>query len=84
MAALPHGKGMARQNLAGAKASVQREFDQFLQVNSPPGSPTRSREERRQLFAEYLVTGADLQKTNNMIAKSPVGLLVRETEESGA
>jgi TRAP-type uncharacterized transport system substrate-binding protein len=77
----PTAKEWLDRTLREQTASVQREFDQFPQVK---GSPTRSREERRQLFAEYLATGADLQKTNNMIAKSPVGLLVRETEKSGA
>lgn len=35
-------------------ASVQRDFEQFLSANTPPGSPARSPEERRQLFDEYL------------------------------
>jgi TRAP-type uncharacterized transport system substrate-binding protein len=35
-------------------ASVQRDFEDFLQVNSAAGSPTPSPEARRQLFEEYL------------------------------
>jgi TRAP-type uncharacterized transport system substrate-binding protein len=50
----PTAKEWLDRTLREQTASVQRQFDQFLQVNSPPGSPTRSPEERRQLFEEYL------------------------------
>jgi hypothetical protein len=50
----PTAKEWLDRTLREQTASVQREFDQFLRVNSPPGSPTRSPEERRQLFEEYL------------------------------
>jgi uncharacterized protein len=35
-------------------ASVQKDFEQFLRINSPRGAPQRSPEERRELFEEYL------------------------------
>jgi uncharacterized protein len=35
-------------------ASVQRDFEKFLSVNSPPGSRMRSPEAQRRLFEEYL------------------------------
>jgi hypothetical protein len=50
----PTAKEWLDRTLREQTASVQREFDQFLQVNSPKWSPTPSPEERRQLFEEYL------------------------------
>jgi uncharacterized protein len=50
----PTAKEWLDRTLREQTASVQREFDQFLQVNSPKGSPPPSPEERRQLFEEYL------------------------------
>jgi uncharacterized protein len=35
-------------------ASVQREFDEFLRINTPAGSPPRSPDQRKRLFDEYL------------------------------
>ncbi len=35
-------------------ASVQKDFEEFLELNRPAGSPVRSPEVRRQLFEEYL------------------------------
>jgi TRAP-type uncharacterized transport system substrate-binding protein len=50
----PIAKELLEKNLREQTASVQKDFEQFLQVNSPRGSPGRSPEERRRLFDEYL------------------------------
>jgi uncharacterized protein len=50
----PIAKELLEKNLHEQTASVQRDFEQFLRVNSPRGSPGRSAEERRRLFEEYL------------------------------
>jgi uncharacterized protein len=50
----PIAKELLEKSLQEQTASVQRNFEQFLQVNSPRGSPGRSPEERRRLFEEYL------------------------------
>lgn len=50
----PIAKEMLDKALRDQTASVQKDFDQFLRVNNPRGSPGRSPEERRRLFDEYL------------------------------
>jgi TRAP-type uncharacterized transport system substrate-binding protein len=50
----PAAKEWLDRTLREQTASVQRQFDEFLQANSPPGWPTHSPGERRQLFEEYL------------------------------
>jgi TRAP-type uncharacterized transport system substrate-binding protein len=50
----PEAKEWLDGALREQAASVQRDFDNFLRVNSVEGSPTRSPEARKQLFEEYL------------------------------
>jgi uncharacterized protein len=50
----PAAKEWLDRTLREQTASVQRDFEDFLRVNGPAGSPTRSPEARRQLFEEYL------------------------------
>ena len=50
----PAAKEWLDRTLREQTALVQRDFEDFLQVNSPEGSPTRSPEARKQLFEEYL------------------------------
>jgi uncharacterized protein len=50
----PVAKELLEKSLREQTASVQRDFEQFLLVNSPRGAPGRSPEERRRLFDEYL------------------------------
>lgn len=50
----PIAKDLLEKTLREQTASVQKDFEQFLRVNSPRGAPGRSPEERRRLFEEYL------------------------------
>jgi uncharacterized protein len=50
----PAAKEWLDRTLREQTASVQRDFEDFLLVNSPEGSPVRSPEARKQLFEEYL------------------------------
>jgi uncharacterized protein len=50
----PMAKEWLDKTLREQTASVQKEFEEFLRVNSPRGALGRSPEERRRLFEEYL------------------------------
>jgi TRAP-type uncharacterized transport system substrate-binding protein len=50
----PAAKEWLDRTLREQTASVQRDFEDFLRVNSLDGAPTRSPEARKQLFEEYL------------------------------
>jgi TRAP-type uncharacterized transport system substrate-binding protein len=50
----PAAKEWLDSALREQTASVQRDFEEFLRANSPPGSPPSSPEQRKQLFDEYL------------------------------
>ena len=50
----PAAKELLDKTLREQTASVQRDFEAFLRATTPPGSPTRSPEERKQLFEEYV------------------------------
>jgi uncharacterized protein len=50
----PAAKEWLDKTLREQTASVQRDFEEFLRVNSPVGLAARSPEARRELFEEYL------------------------------
>src|SRR6266404_5969047 len=50
----PAAKEWLDKTLREQTASVQRDFEEFLRVNSPAGSPALTFAARRQLFEEYL------------------------------
>jgi TRAP-type uncharacterized transport system substrate-binding protein len=50
----PAAKEWLDRILREQTASVQKDFEEFLRVNSPAGSAVRSPQARRQLFEEYL------------------------------
>jgi TRAP-type uncharacterized transport system substrate-binding protein len=51
---VPAAQEWLDRTLREQTASVQRDFEKFLSVSSPPGSAVRSPEAQRRLFEEYL------------------------------